>query len=121
MLDRRDDLIISGGENVYPAEVEAVLLEHPQVADAGVVGLPDVDLGARVVAWVVLEPGEATDAATLMRFCRTRLAGFKLPREIHAIAELPRNAAGKLERWRLTARGSSPMGGALKVERDRSA
>ncbi len=121
VLDRRDDLIISGGENVYPAEVEAVLLEHPQVADAGVAGLPDDDLGARVVAWVVLEPGAATDAATLMNFCRTRLAGFKLPRDIHAIAELPRNAAGKLERWRLAARGSSPMGGALKVERDRSA
>jgi O-succinylbenzoic acid--CoA ligase len=101
VLDRRDDLIVSGGENVYPAEIEAVLLEHPSVDDAGVAGLPDADLGARVVAWVVAAPGTAPDVAALQRHCRSRLAGFKQPREIRFVDALPRNAAGKLQRSRL--------------------
>lgn len=110
VLDRRDDLVISGGENVYPAEVEAALLEHPAVADAGVAGVPDADLGARVVAWVVLEPGEAADAGALEDFCRTRLAGYKLPRETRFVHALPRNAAGKLERRRLLVVEPKPDG-----------
>ena len=101
VLDRRDDLIVSGGENVYPAEVEAVLLEHPSVADAGVAGIPDADLGARVVAWIVASPGGVVDSASLSRHCRERLAGFKQPREFRRVKELPRNAAGKLQRRRL--------------------
>jgi O-succinylbenzoic acid--CoA ligase len=101
VLDRRDDLIVSGGENVYPAEIEAVLLEHPSVEDAGVAGVADADLGARAVAWVVLAPGAAADVDALQRHCRDRLAGFKQPREYRFVASLPRNAAGKLQRRRL--------------------
>ena len=101
VLDRRDDLIISGGENVYPAEVEAVLLEHPLVEDAGVTGLADADLGARVVAWIVVVAGATLDVESLRRHCRERLAGYKQPREFRCVAELPRNAAGKLQRRRL--------------------
>jgi O-succinylbenzoic acid--CoA ligase len=101
VLDRRTDLIVSGGEIVYPAEIEAVLLEHPSVVDAGVASVPDGDLGARVVAWVVAAPGMAPDAAALQRHCRSRLAGFKQPREFRYVDALPRNAAGKLQRSRL--------------------
>lgn len=101
VLDRRDDLVVSGGENVYPAEIEAVLLEHPAVAEAGVTGVPDPDLGARVVAWIVNESGVAPDAAVLTAYCRERLAGFKCPREFRFVNELPRTAAGKLQRRRL--------------------
>jgi O-succinylbenzoic acid--CoA ligase len=101
VLDRRDDLIVSGGENVYPAEIEAVLLEHPSVADAGVVGILDADLGARVVAWIVTAPGTTLDVEALQRHCRGRLAGFKQPREFRCVDALPRNAAGKLQRKRL--------------------
>jgi O-succinylbenzoic acid--CoA ligase len=101
VLDRRDDLIVSGGENVYPAEVEAVLLEHPLVEDAGVTGLADPDLGARVVAWIVVAAGATLDVESLRRHCRERLAGFKQPREFRCVAALPRNAAGKLQRRRL--------------------
>ena len=101
VLDRRDDLVVSGGENVYPAEVEAVLLEHPAVEDAGVAGVDDTDLGARVVAWIVVAPGMVVDAEDLRRHCRARLAGFKQPREFRFVATLPRNAAGKLQRRRL--------------------
>jgi O-succinylbenzoic acid--CoA ligase len=101
VLDRRDDLIVSGGENVYPAEIEAVLLEHPAVEDAGVTGIADADLGARVVAWVVAAPGTRPHSEVLQQHCRTRLAGFKQPREFRFVAGLPRNAAGKLQRRRL--------------------
>jgi len=103
VLDRRDDLIVSGGENVYPAEVEAVLLEHPSVAEAGVAGLPDADLGARVMAWIVTRDGAAADAAALSAHCRDRLAGYKRPREYRFVSDLPRTAAGKLQRRRLAS------------------
>lgn len=98
VLDRRDDLIVSGGENVYPAEVEAVLLEHPSVAEAGVAGLPDADLGARVVAWIMTRDGVVADAAALSAHCGNRLAGYKRPREFRFVDSLPRTAAGKLQR-----------------------
>jgi O-succinylbenzoic acid--CoA ligase len=101
LLDRRDDLVVSGGENVYPAEVEAALLEHPAVIEVGVTGLPDADLGARVVAWIVPAPGAQVAAEALDDFCRGRLAGFKRPREFRFAAELPRTASGKLQRRRL--------------------
>jgi O-succinylbenzoic acid--CoA ligase len=103
VLDRRDDLVVSGGENVYPAEIEAVLLEHPAVEDAGVTGVPDADLGARVVAWVVIKPDCSASVESLQRHCRERLAGFKQPREFRFVAALPRNAAGKLQRRRLAS------------------
>jgi O-succinylbenzoic acid--CoA ligase len=101
VLDRRDDLIVSGGENVYPAEVEAVLLERPSVEDAGVAGVPDADLGARVVAWIVVAPDARLSVGELQQHCRERLAGFKQPREFRFVDALPRNAAGKLQRRRL--------------------
>jgi O-succinylbenzoic acid--CoA ligase len=101
VLDRRDDLIVSGGENVYPAEIEAVLLEHPAVEDAGVTGVADADLGSRVVAWVVVAPGATVATTELARHCRERLAGYKQPREFRFGSALPRNASGKLQRRRL--------------------
>jgi O-succinylbenzoic acid--CoA ligase len=101
VLDRRDDLIVSGGENVYPAEIEAVLLEHAGVEEAGVAGVPDDDLGARVVAWIVPVPGAAPEVEALQRHCRRCLAGYKQPREFRFVEALPRNAAGKLQRRRL--------------------
>jgi O-succinylbenzoic acid--CoA ligase len=106
VLDRREDLIVSGGENVYPAEVEAVLQEHRCVAEAAVAGAPDPDLGARVVAWIVLRPDAAMDVASLHRHCREHLAGFKQPREFRRVDSLPRNAAGKLQRKRLPGSGT---------------
>jgi o-succinylbenzoate---CoA ligase len=111
VLDRRDDLIVCGGENVYPAEIEAVLLEHPLVADAGVAAVPDADLGARVVAWVVAAAGTALDVEALRSHCRRRLAGFKQPREFRCVEVLPRNAAGKLLRRRLGEDGRTARAG----------
>ncbi len=103
VLDRRDDLIVTGGENVYPAEVEAALLAHPAVAEAGVVGVVDETWGQRVVAVVLpREDGASVDAVTLEAFVRARIAGYKVPREIRLVTEpLPRTASGKLRRGEL--------------------
>jgi o-succinylbenzoate---CoA ligase len=98
VLDRRTDLIVSGGENVYPAEVEAVLLAHPAVEEACVVGMPDVEWGQAVVASVRVGFGAIIDSGDLCEFCAARLARYKVPREIRFVAELPRNASGKLLR-----------------------
>jgi O-succinylbenzoic acid--CoA ligase len=99
--DRRADLIISGGENVYPAEVEAVLLGHPRVAEAGVIGVPDSEWGSTVAAVVVASAGQTVTAEELIGFCRQRLAGYKVPRRIEFRESLPHNAAGKLLRREL--------------------
>ncbi|MEU1204751.1 SDR family NAD(P)-dependent oxidoreductase [Nocardia sp. NPDC005825] len=100
---RSDDMIVSGGENVFPQEVEEALLAHPAVADAGAVGVPDDDFGQRLVAAVVLEPGARVDAGTLQRHIKTTLAGYKVPRDIVFVPELPRTTAGKLRRQQLPA------------------
>jgi O-succinylbenzoic acid--CoA ligase len=101
VADRRDDLIVSGGENVYPAEVEAALLAFDQIGDCAVVGLPDERWGAAVAAVVVLASGVEgqLDAAELTDRLRETLAGYKLPRMIEVREEaLPRTASGKLQR-----------------------
>jgi o-succinylbenzoate---CoA ligase len=98
VLDRRDDLIVSGGENVYPAEVEAALLTHPAVAEAGVYGTPDPTWGMRVAAAVVTKGDASVSAHELQAFCRARLAGYKVPRTIEFRSSLPRTAIGKLKR-----------------------
>lgn len=109
VVDRRDDLIVSGGENVYPAEVEGVLAEHPAVLECAVVGEPDDRWGRRVAAVVVPRPGAATEALTadvLAAFCRERLAGYKVPRTFTLRSEaLPRTASGKLQRHLVRATG----------------
>jgi O-succinylbenzoic acid--CoA ligase len=96
--DRRSDLIISGGENVYPAEVEAVLLSHPYVSEAAVYPLPDPEWGQRVSAAVVLHAGRRLRDGELRDWCATRLARFKLPRTIRFVTSLPRTASGKVKR-----------------------
>lgn len=101
VLDRRDDLIVSGGENVYPAEVEEALRSHPHVLDAGVIGLPDEVWGQRVVAAVVLREHPALRQEDLLAFCRGRLAPYKVPKELRFVTSLPRNPAGKLLRREL--------------------
>ncbi|BBW98845.1 o-succinylbenzoate--CoA ligase [Geobacillus icigianus] len=101
VLDRRSDLIISGGENVYPAEIEAVLLSHPDVEEAGVTGIEDETWGQVPCAFVRLKPGAAADEEALRAFCRARLAKYKVPARIYFVNRLPRNAAQKLLRREL--------------------
>jgi fatty-acyl-CoA synthase len=102
--DRLTDMYISGGENVYPAEVEAVLHEHAAVADAAVIGVPDARWGEVGIAIVVLRTGAAFDEQDLLEHCRRRLAAFKVPHAVHVAGELPRSAAGKLLKRELRER-----------------
>ncbi len=101
IVDRLKDVIISGGENVSSVEVEGVLFKHPAVADAGVVARPDDRWGEIPVAFVVLKPGQQVTPEELNQFCRSHLAGFKVPKEYQFVAELPRTATGKLQKFRL--------------------
>ena len=96
ICDRRIDMIISGGVNIYPAEIEAVLHAHPAVIDAAVIGVPDDQWGESVKAVVALRPHARASADELIAFCGERLAGYKKPRSIDFVDELPRDAAGKL-------------------------
>lgn len=98
LVQRRSDIIVSGGENVYPAEVEAVLRAHPAVVAAVVVGVPDAGWGEQVAALVVPAEGQALSAVELQHFARQRLAGYKLPRRIAFVEELPQTASGKVAR-----------------------
>ena len=96
ICDRRIDMVISGGVNIYPAEIEAVLHAHPAVADAAVIGVPDAEWGESVKAVVQLRPDATATADELIAFCGERLAGFKKPRSVDFVGLLPRDAAGKL-------------------------
>ncbi len=102
VLGRRDDLIITGGDNVAPAEVENVLLGHPDVADVAVLARPDREWGEAVTALVVPRAGAEMNADELRRFCLERLARFKVPKSFETVPAVPRNAAGKLLRRELS-------------------
>jgi acyl-CoA synthetase (AMP-forming)/AMP-acid ligase II len=104
LADRRTDLIISGGVNIYPREIEDAMIMHPAVADVAVIGVPDKEMGQRVKAVVQLAADRVPDdelRSELEAHCRVRLAGFKRPREWEFVADLPRTEAGKLLRRRL--------------------
>ncbi len=103
VVDRKKDMILTGGENVYSREVEDLLYEHPGVAEAAVVGSPDVKWGELVTAVIRLKTGATADAGALDEFCRARIAGYKRPRRWLFVAELPKSAAGKILKAELRA------------------
>ncbi|HSM57022.1 MAG TPA: o-succinylbenzoate--CoA ligase [Candidatus Sulfomarinibacteraceae bacterium] len=112
IVQRRSDMIVSGGENVYPAEVERALMQHPAVAAACVVALPHAEWGQQVAAMVAARSGEALSEAALEAFLRERLAGYKVPRRWRFVAQLPQTASGKIARRDVQAQ--------LQLERGRS-
>ncbi len=104
IVDRVKDMIISGGENVYCAEVERVLLDHPAVLEGAVIGLPDETWGERVTAIVAVRAGNELDQDDLLAHCRANLAGYKCPKQIELVTELPRNPMGKVQKYVLVER-----------------
>jgi len=105
ILDRLKDMIVTGGENVYSGEVEAVMYQHPAVREAAVFGIPDPKWGELVMASVVLKPGQSLDAEELIAFCRKYLAGYKIPKKIEfSTSELPKSGSGKILKKNLRER-----------------
>jgi acyl-CoA synthetase (AMP-forming)/AMP-acid ligase II len=102
VVGREDDMIISGGENVYPRAVENALAEHPDIADNAVVGVPDERFGHRLAAFVVLQPQSDIDVPALREYLKDRVSRFEQPRDIHVVASIPRNPAGKVVRAELS-------------------
>lgn len=103
LRDRMNDVIISGGFNVYPLEVEAVIDSHPDILSSAIVSAPDDRWGERVIAFVVPRDGRRLDDAALRQYCKDRLANYKVPKEIRTIAQIPTNSSGKPDRRQLSA------------------
>jgi long-chain acyl-CoA synthetase len=103
VTDRIKDMIVSGGENVYPREVEDVLFSHPEVVEAAVIGVPDARWGERVHAVVVTRPGSSVDSASLLAYARERLAGYKCPKSLEFVESLPKTVTGKVLKTDLRA------------------
>jgi acyl-CoA synthetase (AMP-forming)/AMP-acid ligase II len=110
IVDRLKDMIITGGENVYSAEVENALASHPAVAAAAVIGVPDDRWGERVHAVIVLRPDTEATEESLREYCRTLIAGYKVPRSVEFVADLPMSGAGKVLKRDLRARHSAAAG-----------
>jgi long-chain acyl-CoA synthetase len=104
IYDRVKDMIVSGGENIYPAEVESALFGHAAVADVAVIGVPDERWGEAVKAVVVKKPDAEVTAGELIMWARERIAGYKLPKSVDFIEALPRNPTGKILKHALRAR-----------------
>ncbi|HEY0943360.1 MAG TPA: long-chain-fatty-acid--CoA ligase [Steroidobacter sp.] len=94
--DRMKDMVVSGGENIYPREIELVLLAHPHIADAAVIGVPNERYGEALLAFIVLQPETTLTVDEVVSFCRERLGGYKVPRQVQFVAALPRNPTGKV-------------------------
>jgi acyl-CoA synthetase (AMP-forming)/AMP-acid ligase II len=109
LVDRKKDMIITGGENVYSVEVEGVLFEHPAVMDAAIIGLPDEIWGEAVCAIIVPKEGVVINEEELKSFCRQKLAGYKVPRKIVIEEQLPRNASGKILKYQLRQKMNQMM------------
>jgi acyl-CoA synthetase (AMP-forming)/AMP-acid ligase II len=104
IYDRVKDMIVSGGENIYPAEVESALYGHPAIADVAVIGVPDERWGEAVKAIMVLKPGQRASEDELLAYARERIAGYKRPRSIDFVEALPRTPSGKILKRELRER-----------------
>ncbi|MCU0968906.1 MAG: AMP-binding protein [Rubrivivax sp.] len=110
IVGRVKDMLIRGGENVYPREVEEFLFRHPKVAQVQVFGVPDARYGEEVAAWIVLKPGESATADEIRDFCRDRIAHYKVPRHVRFVAELPMTVTGKAQKFVMRQRMIEELG-----------
>ncbi|HEY7977379.1 MAG TPA: AMP-binding protein, partial [Rhizomicrobium sp.] len=101
IVGRIKDMVIRGGENIYPREIEEFLYRHPKIADVTVVGLPDAKYGEELCAWIVLHPGETSDAEEIKMFCDKQIARYKVPRYIRFVDAFPMTVTGKVQKFRI--------------------
>ena len=109
LADRKKDMIVSGGENVYSREVEEALMSHPSVQDAAVIGVPDPKWGEAVLGVIVLKPGQASQADDLIKHCRGLIAGYKCPKRVEVVEQLPRLPSGKISKVALREQFVRPV------------
>jgi fatty-acyl-CoA synthase len=115
IVGRMKDMIIRGGENVYPREIEEFLYAHPQIADVQVVGIPDERYGEELVATVILRPGATLDADAVREFCRGKIAHYKIPRHIRFVLEFPMTVTGKIQKYKLREDAVAELGAGATV------
>ena len=99
IVGRSKDMVIRGGENIYPREVEEFLYRHPKVRDVQIVGLPDARYGEELCAWIILKPGETTNEEEIKMFCDGQIARFKVPRYIRFVDAFPMTVTGKVQKF----------------------
>jgi fatty-acyl-CoA synthase len=110
IVGRAKDLVIRGGENIYPREIEEVLFQHPAVVAVQVIGVPDVRMGEELMAWVTFREGAAATDVELVAFCRERLAHFKVPRYWKAATEFPMTVTGKVQKFKMRELAVTELG-----------
>jgi long-chain acyl-CoA synthetase len=98
ITDRKKDMIIAGGYNIYPVEIDGILMDHPKILEACTFGVPDSYRGETVKAYVVVKPGETLTPEDVIAFCKQKLAAYKVPRQVEFIDALPKSAVGKILR-----------------------
>jgi long-chain acyl-CoA synthetase len=103
IVDRKKDMIIAGGYNIYPRDIDEVLFEHPKILEACAVGIPDPYRGETVKAYVVLKPGEKMAAEEVIKYCEEKLAKYKVPKTVEFMSSLPKSGVGKVLRKELRA------------------
>jgi fatty-acyl-CoA synthase len=115
---RLKDMVIRGGENVYPREIEEFLYTHPKVSDVQVVGVPDVRFGEELMAWIMLKPGENAIEDEIRDFCRGKIAHYKIPRYVKFVSEFPMTVTGKIQKFQMreVAIKELGLGDAAKIE-----
>jgi len=117
IVGRIKDMVIRGGENIYPREIEEFLYRHPQVQDVQVVGLPDARYGEELCAWIIAKPGQALSEESVREFCKGKIAHYKVPRYIRFVAEFPMTVTGKIQKFRIR----EVMSDELQLRADRTA
>jgi len=115
IVGRVKDMLIRGGENVYPREIEEYLMRHPRIADAQVFGVPDAKYGEEVCAWVITRAGQALSEDEVREFCRGQIAHYKVPRYVRIVPEFPLTATGKPQKYEMRKAMTDLLG--LRAER----
>ena len=115
IVGRIKDMIIRGGENVYPREIEEFLYTHPDVVDVQVIGVPDERYGEEIMAWVKVREGATLDADAVRAFCEGRIAHYKIPRYVHAATDFPMTVTGKVQKFKMREVAVGELG--LRVEK----
>jgi fatty-acyl-CoA synthase len=110
IVGRSKDMVIRGGENVYPREIEEFLYTHPDVTDVQVVGVPDARYGEELIAWIVPRAGASPDQEAIAEFCRGKIAHYKIPRYVRCIDEFPMTVTGKVQKFKLRERAIEELG-----------